>query len=82
MAQVSFAALIPAETKRIIDSFLATDMDENLAVEQPEASAYEFHGQALVDMLNKLIEKFSDEQVDLEKQEEAARQAYELLRRS
>merc|ERR1719359_2003681 len=50
-----------------------------MAVEQPAANAREFASQGLVDMLEKLATKFADEQTELEKQETAAKQAFELL---
>merc|ERR1719408_242382 len=48
-------------------------------VQQPEVAAYESASQGLIDMLVKLVNKFKDEQTELEKQEVAARQAFELL---
>merc|ERR1719207_246445 len=72
--------IIPAETQQKIQSFLAQDPDdENLAVEAPEANAYEFQSQGIVDMLTKLESKFEDERTDLEKEETSARQAFEML---
>merc|ERR1719473_1179180 len=72
---------ISPETKQVIDNFLAqdTDSDENLAVAAPEANAYEFQAQGIVDMLTKLAGKFEDERTDLEKAETNARQAFEML---
>merc|ERR1719171_1282333 len=55
LTQVSSSSIIPAESKRVIDAFLAQDPDdENLAVAAPEANAYEFQAQGIVDMLTKL----------------------------
>jgi len=80
LTQVSKSTIIPAESKRIIDAFLAQDPDdENLAVAAPEANAYEFQAQGIVDMLTKLAGKFEDERTDLEKEETNARQAFEML---
>merc|ERR1719428_1528668 len=77
---------IPVELQAKIQSFLASPDpqpepadDENLAVEQPEANAYEFQSQGIVDMLAKLQSKFEDERTDLEKEETSARQAFEML---
>merc|ERR1719386_660340 len=54
LTQVSTSSIIPAESKKAIDSFLAQDPDdENLAVAAPEANAYEFQAQGIVDMLTK-----------------------------
>jgi len=80
LTQVSSSSIIPAESKRVIDAFLAQDPDdENLAVAAPEANAYEFQAQGIVDMLTKLAGKFEDERTDLEKEETNARHAFEML---
>merc|ERR1719434_30839 len=80
LTQVSSSSIIPAESKRIIDAFLSQDPDdENLAVAAPEANAYEFQAQGIVDMLTKLAGKFEDERTDLEKEETNARHAFEML---
>merc|ERR1719380_230943 len=72
--------LIPKEAKRAIDVFLAQDPDETLAVSAPEANAYEFQSQGIIDMLQKLLDKFIDERTTLEKDESEARHAYEMLK--
>jgi len=79
LTQVSSSNIVPAESKRIIDAFLAQDPDENLAVAAPEANAYEFQAQGIVDMLTKLGGKFEDERTELEKEETNARHAFEML---
>merc|ERR1719238_58193 len=80
LTQISASNIIPAESKRVIDAFLAQDPDdENLAVAAPEANAYEFQAQGIVDMLTKLAGKFEDERTDLEKEETNARHAFEML---
>merc|ERR1719420_1440209 len=82
LAQVSALKglnLIPKEAKRAIDVFLAQDPDEGLAVSAPEANAYEFQSQGIIDMLQKLLDKFSDERTTLEKEETNSRHAYEML---
>merc|ERR1719450_1478603 len=71
--------LIPKEANRAIDAFLAQDPDEGMAVSAPEANAYEFQSQGIVDMLEKLLDKFSDERTTLEKEETNSRHAYDLL---
>merc|ERR1711977_292953 len=80
LMQISASNIIPAESKRIIDAFLSQDPDdENLAVAAPEANAYEFQSQGIVDMLTKLAGKFEDERTDLEKGETNAKNAFEML---
>jgi len=75
--------LIPAEAKRTIDAFLAQDPDdassEGLAVSAPEANAYEFQSHGVIEMLEKLLDKFIDERTTLEKEEMNARHAFEML---
>merc|ERR1719399_445864 len=80
LTQVASSSMIPAQSKKAIDSFLAQDPDdENLAVAAPEANAYEFQAQGIVDMLTKLGAKFEDERTELEKEEMNARHAFEML---
>merc|ERR1719311_1517354 len=84
LAQVSVSPLLSPESKKEIDAFLVQgqqDLEENLAVsnQQPAAAAYSSATSGLVDMLNKLVEKFEDEQTELQRVETEARQAYELL---
>jgi len=84
LAQVSVSPLLSPESKKEIDAFLVQgqqDLDENLAVsnQQPEAAAYSSATSGLIDMLKKLVEKFQDEQTELQRVETEARQAYELL---
>merc|ERR1719364_127046 len=71
---------IPKEAKHSIDIFLAQDPDETLAISAPEANAYEFQSQGIIDMLQKLLDKFIDERTALEKEESNSRHAYEMLK--
>jgi len=74
---------IPPEAKKAIDLFLAQDPDESLnfaQVSAPEANAYEFASQGIIDMLQKLLDKFIDERTTLEKEESDGRHAYEMLK--
>merc|ERR1719271_2371359 len=50
-----------------------------MSVSAPESNAYEFQSQGVVDMLEKLHDKFEDERTDLEKEESNSRHAYEML---
>merc|ERR1719386_220369 len=50
-----------------------------LAISAPEANAYEFQSGGIVDMLQKLKDKFKDEMVALEEEELNAKHAYEQL---
>jgi len=48
-------------------------------VSAPEANAYEFQSQSIVDMLQKLLDKFIEEKTDLEKMEANSLHAFEIL---
>merc|ERR550537_512817 len=71
--------LIPPEAKRAITAFLSTGEDESLADKAPEANAYEFQSQGIIDMLQKLLDKFTEERTTLEKEETQAQNAFEML---
>ena len=59
-----------AEAKKAISIFLAEDpSDEGLAVSAPEAEGYEFQSHGVIDMLEKLLDKFISERTTLEKEE-------------
>jgi len=68
----------PAETRRAIESFLAKSSDP-LDVSPPEAKGYESRSGGVIDMLEKLRDKFVDERTELEKEEMNLRHAYTLL---
>merc|ERR1711871_1022798 len=74
--------LIPPAAKRTIDVFLQQDPEasaEGLAVSAPEANAYEFQSSGVVEMLEKLLDKFIDERTTLEKEEMNSKHAYDML---
>jgi len=71
--------LIPDEAKRALTAFMAQDPDAGLDVSAPEANAYEFQSQGILDMLADLLKKFVDERTTLEKEETDSRHAYEML---
>jgi len=70
--------LIPADAKKTIDLFL-TQNDDALAVTAPEANGYEFQSSGVVEMLEKLLDKFIDERTTLEKEEMNSKHAYDML---
>merc|ERR1719333_1368948 len=78
LIQLKELSLIPAEAKKTIDLFLAQD-PEGLAVSAPEANAYEFQSSGVVEMLEKLLDKFIDERTTLEKEEMNSKHAYDML---
>merc|ERR1719503_266598 len=71
--------LIPKETKRVIDAFLGDEPSDALAVTAPEASGYEFQSHGVIDMLEKLLDKFISERTNLEKEEMNTKHAFEML---
>jgi len=86
LAQVSALkslTLIPPEAKKALDLFLMQSSedpaDEGLAVSAPEANAYEFQSQGIIEMLEKLLDKFVDERTALEKEEMNSKHAYDML---
>jgi len=87
VSKLKSLSLIPAKAKRAIDIFLAQDPDASLAetsaaVSAPEANAYEFQSQGIIDMLQKLLDKFVDERTTLEKEESESKHAFEMLKQS
>merc|ERR1712061_889326 len=71
--------LIPASAKTAIDAFLQAEPDQGLAVSAPEAYGYEFQSQGVVDMLEKLLDKFIEERTSIEKKEMNAKHAFDML---
>jgi DNA repair exonuclease SbcCD ATPase subunit len=79
LIQLKKLQLIPNDAKKVIDAFLQQDPDEGLAVSAPEANAYEFQSGGVVEMLEKLLDKFIEERTTLEKEEMNAKHAYDML---
>jgi len=77
------AGFADEKAKRAIDVFLARDSEigdnEHLTQAAPQANAYEFQSQGIVDTLSKLKEKFDDEREAARKAETQAKHAYEML---
>jgi hypothetical protein len=71
--------IIPAAKKAVVTAFLAQDPEVGLSVSAPEANAYEFQSGGVVDMLEKLKDKFEDERSELQKAEVNGRHAYDML---
>merc|ERR1740127_341952 len=81
LQKVSVLSRVPAQVKRIIESFLATDQEvlqPGLSVSAPQANAYEFQSGGVVEMLEKLKDKFADEKHELDKAEMNGKHAYEM----
>lgn len=74
--------LMPPRAKKIVDAFLSQDGEDDadhLEVRAPEANAYEFQSQKVIDMLQKLKDKFKDERTTLQKEESNSKHAYNML---
>jgi len=72
-------SLIPEGAKRALAAFLEQDPDAGLAVSAPEAAGYEFQSQGVIEMLEKLLDKFMAQRTDLEKEEMNAKHAFDML---
>jgi len=70
--------LIPRDAKKAIEAFLMED-SEGLGVSAPEAYGYEFQSTGVIDMLQKLLDKFMGERTDLEKKEMNTKHAFQML---
>merc|ERR1719265_2753138 len=82
LMQVNTLKLVPDHAKKVISAFLSQGDElgqDPLAVSAPEANAYEFQSQGIVDMLDKLHDKFEDERTDLEKTESNSKHAFSML---
>jgi len=71
-------SLIPEHAKKAIDLFLAMG-EEPESVEAPEATGYDFQSTGIIDMLEKLLDKFTDSLTELRKTEMNAKHAFEML---
>merc|ERR1719287_188951 len=72
--------LIPKGAKNVINAFLQQDpADEGLAVSAPEAAGYDFQSSGVVEMLEKLQDKFMTERTALEKEETEKSNSFEML---
>merc|ERR1719343_344310 len=79
LLQLKNVRFIPDEAKRAIDAFIQEDPAEGLAVSAPEANAYEFQSGGVIEMLEKLLDKFIAERTTLEKEEMNSKHAYDML---
>merc|ERR1719189_1282810 len=83
LAQVSALQqlrLVPSEAKRTLNLFLQTaEEPEGLAVSAPEAYGYEFQSHGVIEMLEKLLDKFIEERTALEKAEMNTKHSFDML---
>jgi len=78
LIQLTTMDMIPNEAKRALNAFLQ-EPDEGLAVSAPEAEGYEFQSSGIIEMLEKLLDKFVAERTQLEKEEMNSKHAYDML---
>merc|ERR1719272_109844 len=80
LSSLTSLKLMTEESKKTINLFLDQDSDdEGLAVSAPEANAYEFQSSGVVEMLEKLNDKFIDERTAAEKEEMNSKHAFDML---
>jgi cell division septum initiation protein DivIVA len=75
LSSLKSLTLIPEKAKKTIDAFLAQDPE----LGEPEAIGYEFQSHGVIEMLEKLLDKFTAELTQLEKEERDSLQAYQIL---
>eukprot|EP00397_Hematodinium_sp_SG-2012_P019514 GEMP01020051.1.p1 GENE.GEMP01020051.1~~GEMP01020051.1.p1 ORF type:complete len:665 (+),score=284.09 GEMP01020051.1:80-2074(+) len=81
-ALLQIQQLVPAASKHVIDAFLSLsgeDDADHLSKRAPEANAYEFQSQGVVEMLEKLSDKFEEELDTLRKEEANKKHAHQML---
>merc|ERR1711972_671548 len=79
VADLKNLKLIPTEAKKAIDLFLQQDPDAGLAVSAPEAYGYEFQSHGVIEILEKLLDKFMTERTELEQTEMNSKHAFAML---
>jgi cell division septum initiation protein DivIVA len=83
LKNANFMKLIPEEAKQALDTMLsqydAEYTDEALDLAAPEAAAYEHKSSGIIDMLEKLLNKFVDELTTLEKDEKESLHGFTML---
>jgi len=79
-------SLIPPEAKATLETFLQQSVSASEAVaasdfasQEPEAYGYEFQSHGVIEMLEKLLDKFVEERTALEKSEMNSKHAFEML---
>merc|ERR1719261_2206022 len=79
-------SLIPEEAQKAINTFMQQDpaeveenLDAGLVAGAPEANAYDFQSGGIIEMLEKLLDKFMDKRTTLEKEEMSSKSAYDVM---
>jgi len=71
--------LIPAEAKKALDLFLLQEIDVGVDVSAPEAYGFETQSHGIIEMLNKLLDKFISQRTEEEKKEMNSKHAFDML---
>jgi len=83
LPQASMAQLSALQTRRLIPKearqALAAFLQDGQGPEAPDAMGYEFHAHGIIEMLEKLLDKFQGERTSIENQERTNLHEYELL---
>jgi len=79
LMQVRDLGLIPAKSQKAINAFLQQGAERVFEQDAPEANAYEFQASGIVEMLQKLQDKFIDERTNLEKEEANSKHSFGML---
>jgi len=79
LLQLKNLNLIPDDAKKAIDAFFQDADEFSDSEDQPATAAYEHQSQGIIDMLEKLLNKFVDELRDMEKEEGESLHAFEML---
>jgi cell division septum initiation protein DivIVA len=75
---MQLSAIVPEESKAQLTQFLQQG-PSGLEVSAPDANGYEFQSGGVIEMLEKLEDKFVDERSDLEKAETNSKHAFDML---
>mmetsp|Transcript_33470 Transcript_33470/g.80835 ORF Transcript_33470/g.80835 Transcript_33470/m.80835 type:complete len:674 (-) Transcript_33470:51-2072(-) len=83
LLQLSTTRQLPAAAQRVIQAFLAEDPEDAQEIGMlqgpPEANAFESSTGGIIDMLEKLKDKFRGEKGDLEKEEMNAQHSFDMV---
>jgi len=80
LQKVASLKRVPVAAKRTIEAFLSTNTEQNpLDVSAPQANAYEFQSGGIVDMLEKLEDKFKKELDGYVKEEMNSKHSHSML---
>merc|ERR1719420_33045 len=73
------AKRIPQSAKQVVASFLQVSAELQEEAGAPQANAYEFQSGGVIEMLEKLSDKFKAELLKAEKEEMNLRHSYEMV---